>query len=470
MTQKLIIILFLLLTSMGFSQENNYSFTLDEAIRFALENNYTALNAARDIDAAQKQKWETTANGLPQINAKIEYQNFLKQAVSLLPAAAFDPLSGLRDIEEYYNLDAQQIQELPAAPEGFIPVTFGTKQNVNASVTLSQLIFDGSYLVALQASKVFTEYSQNLKDKTDLEVRKAVVNAYGNVLLSQESVAILEKNVANLKKNVFETTETFKNGLTEEENVEQLQITLSNLESSLKNTIRLARISKQLLNLTLGIEINSQVNLSDDLNGLALLHMQPQLLGSDLNLALNTDFKIAKNFSEQRRLELKNEQAKALPTLSGFLNAGYAGNSNDFSFFRNEQQWFGSSLVGVNLSIPIFSSFGRAAKTARAKIAFSQAETQLTETKQRIKLETETAKSNYSFAIDQYETSKRNLNLAERIEKKNQTKFIEGIASSFELRQAQIQLYGAQQEYLQAMLDVINQKANLEAILNTISN
>ena len=92
------------------------------------------------------------------------------------------------------------------------------------------------------------------------------------------------------------------------------------------------------------------------------------------------------------------------------------------------------------------------------------------ETEQKLQLQIASAKSDYQFAIEDYDNKKQNLNLAERIEKKNQTKFFEGISSSFDLRQAQIQLYAAQQEYLQAMLDVINKKAALETLLNTVNN
>ena len=211
----------------GFSQDNPNSFTLQEAIDYALENNRQARNAARDIEAAKQQKWETTATGLPQLNATINYQNFLKQQVSLLPAAAFDPLASIRDIEQYYDLDPLQTQELPAAPEGFIPVVFGTKQNVNATATLSQLLFDGSYLVGLQSAKVFLEISKNAKDKTDLEVRKAVINAYGNVLLSEESVIIYEKNIVVLQKNLDEITKIYENGLLKRD--QQIVPTLSDI-------------------------------------------------------------------------------------------------------------------------------------------------------------------------------------------------------------------------------------------------
>ena len=74
-----LILFCLLITSFGFSQDNPMSFTLQEAIDYALENNRTAKNAARDIDAAKEQKWETTATGLPQLSGTVDYQNQIKQ-------------------------------------------------------------------------------------------------------------------------------------------------------------------------------------------------------------------------------------------------------------------------------------------------------------------------------------------------------------------------------------------------------
>ena len=199
MRNRLIVIFSLCFLSLGFSQEDTQvpkSFSLQEAIDYALENNRNAKNAVRSIEAADKEKWETTATGLPQINGAVDYQNWIKQQVSLLPG-----------------------EIVGEEPGTFVPVRFGTKQTVNAFVTLNQLIFDGSYLVALQSSKVFLEISENAKEKTDLEIRKAVINAYGNVLLSEESLAILERNKATLEKNLFETKKIFENGLTEEEDM-----------------------------------------------------------------------------------------------------------------------------------------------------------------------------------------------------------------------------------------------------------
>ncbi|MCB0448350.1 MAG: TolC family protein, partial [Gelidibacter sp.] len=139
---KAIILTFILLLPLSvLSQEKTASFSLQEAIDYALQNNRTAKNAERDIEVAKQRKWETTATGLPQINGKIEYQNWLKQQVSLLPAAAFDNTQSVIDVVNDY-FDANQTNFDVNSPDGFIPLRFGTKQTMNASVTLSQLIFD----------------------------------------------------------------------------------------------------------------------------------------------------------------------------------------------------------------------------------------------------------------------------------------------------------------------------------------
>ena len=438
---------FLMLFSIGISQDIPSSFTLQEAIDYALENNRQAKNAARDIEAAKQQKWETTATGLPQLDANINYQNNLKQQISLVPA-------------EFFGGNPGEFQE----------VIFGVQHNVNATATLNQKIFDGSYLVGLQSAKVFLEISENAKEKTDLEIRKAVINAYGNVLLSEESVKILEDDVSVLQKNLDETTKIYENGLEELESVEQLQITLSNLQSNLNNAKRLKQIAYQLFNITLGIEYNATTALTDNLEDLALKNISLEYLNESKDVTSTIDYRIAANDKKSKELLLKLEKSKALPQLSAFLNGGYLGFGNEFTFFNSDQDWAGFSTLGLNLSIPIFSTGKRSAATQRAKINLEKSKEELTETEQRLNLQIETAKSNYRFAIEDYDNKKLNLSLAKRIESKNQTKFFEGIASSFELRQAQTQLYSAQQEFLQSMLDMINAKAELETITNNISN
>jgi outer membrane protein len=446
MKQKLTV-LCLLIASLLWAQEAkiSFSFTLEQAIEHAVKNNYSMINVNRDVTAAKKKKWETTTMGLPQINGSVNYQNtfeFTKQGAA---ANAFNPAANPNDI---------------------VLLAFGTKHVAIGNLTLSQLIFDGSYLVGLQSAKTYLQISENAKVKTGQEIREMVINSYGNVLLADESIKILENNKKILEKTLADTKEILKNGLIEEENVEQLQITLASLSSSLENVKRQKRIAVDLLKLLLGIDLEEELILTDQLNTLTQNNIDLALLKKEFQAENTIDYQIGKNIEKSKLLLLKLEQSKALPSLAAQLNFGYNSFANQFDFLNNTQKWNNFSNVGVGLNVPVFSSLGRSSRTQQAKIALEQAKTSVTETEQKLKLQFAKAKSDYEFSIEQLATSKSNLNLAERIESKNQIKFKEGLASSFDLTEAQRQLYSAQQSYLQAMLDVINKKATLEKLVN----
>lgn len=443
---KKIIVLTLIafaITAKAQDNKKGFNFSLEQAISHAQANNYSAINAGRDVEASKEKKWETTAAGLPQLNAGVDYTNNFVLQKSVVPAEFFG-----------------------GNPGEYAEVAFGTKHNMIARSTLSQLIFDGSYIVALQASKTYLKYYENAKVKTEVEIREAVINAYGNVLLAEESIAILEKNKATLEKTLSDTKATFKNGLIEEESVEQLQITLTSINSTLNYNKRLAEVAYKMLKITLGIDINDDLKLTDTLDNLTVSNLDLAFAKSEFSVSGNVNYLMALNFKEQRELELKLQKSKALPSLAANFNFGYTAFKDEFQFFTNNQNWFNYSNVGVSLNIPIFSSLGRSSRTQQAKIALDQANTQLTEAEQKLKLQFAAAKSDYEFSIEEYATAKSNLNLAERIEKKQQIKFTEGLSTSFDYNDAQTQLYKGQQKYLQSMVDVINKKAALEKILN----
>jgi outer membrane protein TolC len=443
MKKLFLIPLFVFALTAKAQEQKNYNYSLEQAIAHALTNNYSAINAGRDIDASKEKKWETTAAGLPQINAGLDYTNNFVLQKSVVPAEFFG-----------------------GNPGEYAEVAFGTKHNMVAHANLSQLIFDGSYIVALQASKTYLKYYQNAKQKTDIEIKEAVINSYGNVLLAEESIAILEKNKATLEKTFSDTKATFKNGLIEEESVEQLEITLTSINSTLNYNKRLADVAYKMLKITLGMDINDDLKLTDKLDNLTVSNLDLAFSKNEFAVSENVNYQMAINFQEQRELELKLQKSKALPSLSATLNYGATAFKDEFQFFTQNQNWFNYSNMGISLNVPIFSSLARSSRTQQAKIALDQAKTQLTETEQKLKLQYASAKSDYEFSIEEYATAKSNLALSERIEKKQQIKFTEGLSSSFDFNDAQRQLYTAQQKYLQSMVDVINKKAALEKIIN----
>lgn len=440
--KRFLLIIFLLWNGFNTSAQSN-TFSLDEAVQYAMQNNAISKNASNDLEIAQAKKWETIATGLPQISAFIDYANNIKQPISLVPAEFFGGNKG-----------------------EFAEISFGTKQTFDGTATLNQLLFDGSYIVGLSSIKLYLEIADNAKKKTDLEVKRNVISAYGNVLVSQERVKFLKENLENVEGNLKEITKVYENGMTELENVEQLTITYSNLKNSLDYAVKLGNTSENILKMVIGLPLENVIILSDNLSGLTLKKIDMGLINKPISINQNIDYIIANNEKKSQETLLRLEKSRALPTISAYVQGTYKGNSDSFDFLDSNQKWYGSSVAGVTMSIPVFSSLRRSAKTQQAKIEVAKASEELLQTEKRVLIELENAKTNYQFAINNFQNAQKNLSLAKKIEKKNGIKFIEGLASSFELRQAQMQLYSIQNELLQSMLEVINKKTNLEIILN----
>ena len=293
-----------------------------------------------------------------------------------------------------------------------------------------------------------------------------VAYAYGNVLLSEENLKIVNSNITLLEKNVRDLTKVYENGLIEQESVQQLQLTLASLKSNQSYVKRLKKIAYQMFNNTLGLDLESSVELTNDLNQLIAMYTSLAPLESILEVENVVDYKIAFNDLKGKELLLKLEKSKALPTIDAFLNGSYSGNNNQFGFLDSSQNWFGASLFGVSMKIPVFSSFGRSASTKKARLNFEKSKSLLKETSEKIKLEISRARSEYEFAVEDLDIKKEALELSGNIAQKNEIKFFEGLTTSFDLSQAQRQLYTAQQDYLQSMLNILIKRIDLEALIN----
>ncbi len=441
--KNLYIILLLFSITFAQAQEPN-KFSLQEAVDYALQYNANIKKAENNVLKAQKKVWETTAMGFPQIDGAASYQQFIKQPVNLLPARIMNP---------------------QAPPGTYVPVKFGTEQNMKWSATLKQLIFSGSYLVGLQSSRTFKKISENAAIKTRQKIKEAVVNAYGNALLTDESIKIMQHNVDVVKQNLFEVRQMYQNGLVEETDVEQMQITLSNLQNQLDYLQRMKKVAYEMLNYTLGRSVDGPLELTDNIDTLKDAGMQLDLLQQDFNPDKNIDYQIAKNQAKAKKLQVKYEKTKALPTIAAFVNYGKNAYNNDFKFFDDTQNWYEQSLFGININIPIFSSFARSARVKQAKLDLENAQNDLTEKAKELKLKFDKARNEYEHSFKNYDIAKDNLTLAEKIAKKEQIKYKEGVGNSFQLNQARMQLYQAQQQYLQSIIEIINKKVVLENLL-----
>ncbi|MEK9756188.1 MAG: TolC family protein [Bacteroidota bacterium] len=439
--KKIILVIFI--TNFCYSQNEIVSLSLEEAIEFGMENNRSLKNAEREIQMAFKERWKTIAIGLPNIKLDLNYLNNIELPTSLIPAEFFGGNKG-----------------------EFAEIQFGTEQSAIGSVRMEQVLFDGSWLVGLEYSKIYLATSENFYEKTLLQVRESIVKLYSLIVTLNEGIILLENNLENFRKDLYEITELYKNGFEEIENVEQIKITLAQSELSLLQTKKTQENQLNLLKLVLGIDLEDEIILTTSINNFIGENIVFSNSLEEFSTSENIDVKISQNAFDTKRIEYKLEKSKQLPKLSGFLSGTYTGYNNEFDFLNKSQNWFGSSVVGINIEVPLFNANSLNVSSQKAKIAMEKAKTRLEEQSDKIEAEVKDKLNQYELAVNSLNINQENMMLSMSIEEKNSIKFFEGIVSSFELRQAQLQLLDSQQKYLNSVLDIISVKAELETLYN----
>jgi outer membrane protein TolC len=424
------------------AQAESFEMTLQQAQGYAIQNSYMSITAEKDVQIADRQVLETIGTGLPQVNASANFQKYLQTPLSLIPADVFGGTEG-----------------------EFSEVFLGTDMQAGANLRIEQLIFSGSYIVGLQASKTFLQISKNDKKKTAIEVKNMVTVAYGNAVVALRNVEILKENVESLEQSAFEIGELYKNGFAEEQDKDQIDLTLANVKNAQEQAVRTVVVVNNQLKFVMGMDINSTLTLTDDLGVVTSLSSSQDYLTKEFDVNSHIDYQIINTQEKATSLLLKQQKSTVLPSLSAFYNLSSNAFANEFDFLDNKR-FYNGQLVGLNLNIPLFSGFGRMTRIQQAQLNLEKIEVAKRQVEQQLTINAQNSKSQYTFALSQYKTTEGNLNLAQRIYNKTKIKYEEGISTSLELTQANNQLLQSQTSYISAAVQLIQAKSNLDKALN----
>jgi len=413
------------------AQEVTSSFSLNEAIEFAMENAYVLHNTKQDIVIAQKKVWETISIGLPQVSGTANYNAFLNLPVSLLPGEFFG-----------------------GEPGTYIPVKFGQDYNSDFGFSVSQLIFDGSYIIGLGSVQLYVNLSKQQHEKTAIDIREAVTQAYYMVLVGMKYKQAMDEDLENVKKLYNETKILYENGFREEQDVDQIKLLLRNSENEVLKAEREITISKVVLKYTMGFNLDTDIALNDNIEKfLGPLVAAPDKLQFDFNQHI--DYRLAtSNFQVSEKL-LGIEKVAYLPKLSGFYNYSKSAYSNDANVFSSKTAWYPASLVGLQLTMSIFNSGQKRSKVQQARIEVEKAEVLRKLTEQTLQKDYLTAVAQMESALESFDNDSENRELAEKIRQKTKIKFDNGISTSTELSQIETQYINAYRALVTSTLQLL---------------
>lgn len=433
------------ITAISTQMHAQQSFTMEQALQYAYENNVNVKKAKIDQVIADKKVKETIGIGLPQIDLNGSYNYFLNIPVQLLPG------------------------ELAGQPAGtYIPVKFGQKQSATGGVTVSQLLFNGSYIVGLESSRAYREMSALATEKTVFTIKEAIMMSYAAVLVTGENIKTLDENNKVSGKILNDTRETYKAGLIELQNVEQLEYSYKNLVTNLENLKRTKQKYLNALKYLIGFPQDEELKL---LTSMEELIQKNQVLvdkSEQVDITNHIDLKLKENALRISELQLKYQKSKSLPSLSAALSSSYNGFSNKFTFFDKEQQWFNTSVFSLQLNVPIFSGLQRSFQTQQAKLEVEKAKLDKDDAEKQLKSDYFGKIKDYENAYDSFKTAQDLVKLSSEIYRKQNVKFKEGLGTSFELSQSETQLFQAQSQFYLSALDLVKAKIALDKAKGTL--
>ena len=443
---KNIILLATLIVSIGgFAQTDTsqYIFTLIQAQEYALQNSKQVLNAKLDILKSDKKVWETTAIGLPQVSATASSNYNMDLPVTLMPAKIFNP----------------------NAPDGeYMEMKFGTDYSTKLDLQATQLIFSGEYIVGLKAAKIYKQLSENQLDKTEQDLKEQIANTYELILIAEERKKIIDKNIKNTEAIYSDTKAMFESGLAEETDASQLKINVSTLKNALKSAERQIDIIKNLLKFQLNIPLDNDILLSDNLEGILSSINTNEILQAPFNIDNHIDYKIVSTQEHLQKLNLDREKTTLLPSVSAFYNHQESMMGNDYEVFSGGK-WYPANIVGLSIRMPLFGSGEKLSKISQQKIELDKVQNSKYILSENLNMQVSKARLEFQNANDSYLLQKMNKDLSEKIYTNYETKYKEGMASSLELTQAQLQYLNTEQAYFQAIFNLLDAKNKLDKAL-----
>jgi outer membrane protein TolC len=437
----------------GFGQDKKeiFKLSISDAQAFALKNNRTIKSAKIDVSSMDKQIWASIATGLPQFNFDANYQHQF-----VVPELNLGPYLDVNSLPDGIVNKSDLLNAYKNSPS----YALGVRNNTVFNFTISQLIFSGEYIVGLQASKVVKQVTEKALVKIENQTEETVATTYYLVLVLDENARVLRESLKSTDQTYSDLVKMNQEGFNEETDVDQMKIGRSNILTLITSIDAQKELSMKLLKYQLGIGFDQPVLLTDSLPGIIAQGNIKYLSSPEFDVKNSIDYKMISDQEKVSSLLLKRQQAKQIPTISGFYRHQEQSNMPAFNFAVKD-------IIGVTLSLPIITSGLRNANIGMAKYDLMKTRLNKENIEQGLILEFETARSSYQTAFSNFTTNKESMLLSKKVYDKTVIKYKEGVSTSFELTQNQAQFLTAESNYYNSVLSLLNDQAKLDRILST---
>lgn len=452
------------------------SYSLDDCIRYALENTVEVKNARVDQQIAASKVKETTGLGLPQVDGSVKLQHNNKLPRFFATYATAQGFSGT-DENGNPNLDIPGVQSTDVVAS---PNFFQLPSSGDAGISINQLLFNTSYLIGLKAASTYRDLSSRTAEQTQIQVVEKVTKAYYSVLVNNERILLFDNNIARVDSLLRTTIELNKNGFAEAIDVDRIRVTQNNLKSERLKFLNLQSLSLALLKYQMNYPMDQNINVAGKIADLQIDENLFDAYEQDWDYKNRIEYKVLETQRTLQELDIKNKYSASLPSLNGFLNMGYSTQSPDIGgLFKTKtniedngnvgpDKWYPYSVFGISLNVPLFSGLQRTYQVQQAKLNLLKIENSFTSLRQSIDLSIEQNTATYKNAVETVKSQRENMELADRVARITKIKYEQGVGSNIEVIDAESSLRESQVNYYNALFDALTAKTDLDVAYSKI--
>ncbi|GDX52305.1 transporter [Bacteroidota bacterium] len=410
------------------SSEEEFKFSLQQCIDYALEHQSAYLNAQIDEEISKRKVQEILGLSMPQISASGGLNDYIEIPTSLLPGEVF------------------------GAPAGtYIPVKFGTQYSASGGLEIGQLVADGQYFVAIQATKALKEFTSKSTERTKIETITTVTKAYYNALIANKRMDLLNSNVDRIAKLASDSKVMFDNGFIEQLDLDRINILNTNLKTEQDKISKLVDLSRYLLMYQMGMDVNSKLSLTDTLKPMNF----ESVLSASFNPQDRIEMQLLNSAAALYQLDIRRNKVAYFPSVYAFGSYSYQAQSNKFDLFGSNQKWYPTGIIGLKLSVPIFDGLQKARKIQQGKLNLDKNANDQLNLNNGLTLQYMNAKTQLQNATQSLQSQEDNMKLAEKVYNATKSKYEQGVGSNTDLLEAQSSLKEAQTNYLSALYDAM---------------
>lgn len=463
MKVKLTILLFLSFFIKSQAQDSTYKFNLQQAIDFAYQNQANVKNALLEEKIASHKVNELKGLGTPQISGEADLNKFIEIPTSFLPDF-ITPLT-YSALQQENLITQQRLNEILGSSGAFFPVKFGREFTASAGITATQLLFDGSYLVGLQASRTYSELSIKQTQQTKIETAISVSKAYYNVLVNNERLQLVNANESRLKKLRDDTKAMYDNGIVEKIDFDRTSLAYNNILVQKQNTERLIVLGYSLLKFQMGMNMKATLELTDKLDESKWADMS---IPDQANYNSRIEYSVMQTTQKLQELDVKRYRFQYIPSLVAFGSLSANASRDEFTIFNSDYRWYPTSVIGLKLSVPIWDGMQKKSKIQQSKLTLFKVNNAMENLKQGVDLEYATAKVNFENSLADLDNSRKNRELASEISRVSKIKYDNGVGSSLEVVDSESSLKESETNYFNSLYNTIISKLDIDKALGNI--